>query len=438
MRNQPPCTQWSDKLGLRYEDLSSAERIALDTHLQTCDGCRNALTDYNFLTSRIRTLPPPTVQPFPRLSPQTGQSYEEETKERIRPMGSSPEGRKQRRRNAITKSLAACAFIACAFLVSFALFSFKHNENSGGGPASGITKTVYSEHFNTVRTILWSPDGKDIASIGDDHKVRVWDTRTGSTLFVTSTSSSSVLAWSPNGNYIAFAKGDSPNAIEVENIKTRDIAFTCSYGDRNVYGNSNSLSVIAWSPDGNSIASAYNNNVVQVWHVSNEPTSFTVSSISTATSSISALAWSPDGSRIAVASYLSRIQIWDANTGTHIANYIGHSGGVSAVAWSPDGTRLASASYDNTVRVWDVRNGSTLYVYKEHNGSLSAVAWSPDGKYLVSGGQDTSVRVWNASTGKTIGIYKDYTGPVNAIAWSPTGDYIASASENSIHVWSIR
>src|SRR5260370_37340005 len=71
MRSQPPCTNWAEKLALRGEDLSPADRVALDAHIQTCPTCEAVQADYDFLDASLRALPPPTMKPLPRLSLQT-------------------------------------------------------------------------------------------------------------------------------------------------------------------------------------------------------------------------------------------------------------------------------------------------------------------------------------------------------------------------------
>ena len=65
-----------------------------------------------------------------------------------------------------------------------------------------------------------------------------------------------------------------------------------------------------------------------------------------------AVAWSPNGQRIASGSGDKTVQVWDAATGDIVFTYHGHTKGVEAVAWSPDGQRIASASNDDTVQVW--------------------------------------------------------------------------------------
>src|SRR5437868_9946691 len=60
------------------------------------------------------------------------------------------------------------------------------------------------------------------------------------------------------------------------------------------------------------------------------------------TDTITRIAWSPDGSYLASPSRDKTIQIWDARTGACVHTLQGHTEVVWSVAWSPDGHRLAS------------------------------------------------------------------------------------------------
>jgi WD40 repeat protein len=66
--------------------------------------------------------------------------------------------------------------------------------------------------------------------------------------------------------------------------------------------------------------------------------------------SVSAVAFSPDGKLVASASYDHTVSFWDAATGAARRTLKGHSASVSAVAFSPDGKLVASPSADHTVK----------------------------------------------------------------------------------------
>lgn len=107
-----------------------------------------------------------------------------------------------------------------------------------------------------------------------------------------------------------------------------------------------------------------------------------------------AVAWSPNGQYIASGSYDNTVQVWDSAKGGIKYRYIGHTKPVEVLAWSPDGTRIASGGDDTTVQVWDALTGANVRTFKLHSNSVWGLAWSPDGKYIASGSFDSTVKVW--------------------------------------------
>lgn len=229
------------------------------------------------------------------------------------------------------------------------------------------------------------------------------------------------VAWSPDGQRIASTSDDG--TVQVWDTTTGCNVLTYT-------GHQGMVASVAWSPNAERIASAGQDSVVQVWDAT---TSKNIFSYRGHASSVTAVAWSPDGRQIASASQDGTIQVWDMSSKKR---YEGHAGPVMAVAWSPDGAHFASGSLDGTVRIWNVVTGNQIRLY-HHAEPVNSLMWSPEGHRIASAGDDKKVQVWSVSTGRTLITYDGHANYVNALAYSPNGRYIASASyDRTVQVWS--
>src|SRR5258708_5408766 len=153
--------------------------------------------------------------------------------------------------------------------------------------------------------------------------------------------------------------------------------------------------------------------------------------------SVNALAWSPDGNFIASASDDTFVQVFELPTGTRRIIYKGHTEEVAAVAWSPNGHFIASAGQDQTVQVWNADSGGApVLTYKGHTDRVNGVSWSRDSHLLVSGSDDKSVQVWQAGSGDRAFIFLGHTAGVLCVGWQPNDSSAASGSwDGTLRDW---
>lgn len=134
------------------------------------------------------------------------------------------------------------------------------------------------------------------------------------------------------------------------------------------------------------------------------------------------IAFSPDGQTLASASQDHSIILWDVATRRPKGPRLhGHTNWVQSVSFSPDGAVLASASDDHHIRLWNTQTGEPIgEPLTGHEGSVLWVTFSPNGRILASAGQDGTVRLWNAETGVPLGQpLAKRTGWVTGLAFHP-------------------
>ncbi|KAF2628850.1 hypothetical protein BU25DRAFT_466759, partial [Macroventuria anomochaeta] len=139
---------------------------------------------------------------------------------------------------------------------------------------------------------------------------------------------------------------------------------------------------------------------------------------------VRAVVFSPDGQLVASAADEETVRVWETATGACRSELKGHSGNVTAVVFSPDGQLVASAADDETVRVWETATGACRSELKGHSGSVRAVVFSRNGQLVASASYDRTVRVWELATGACSTVLEGQSTYIRNLAFSSDGQVL--------------
>lgn len=263
--------------------------------------------------------------------------------------------------------------------------------------ADGNNVLTYHGHWDRVLVVSWSPDGNLLASAGNDGTIQIWDSLSGNLVLTYRGHGQPILAlsWAPDGKRIVSASEDRKVLIW-ETITGQTLHIRHDYTAK--------ILALDWSLDGKHIAAAGEDNFVQVWNMQQEKANFFTSWLMPARGTliyrghfgrIHAIAWSPNGQRVATVGSDKTLQVWEALTGKKYFVHRNPSATITCVAWSYDGRFLATGANDKLVQVWDTVTRNSVATYAGHAGYITAVSWAPDGKQLVSASADHTIHVWH-------------------------------------------
>jgi WD40 repeat protein len=315
-------------------------------------------------------------------------------------------------------------------------------------------------HTGWIWDTIWSADGRAIASCGEDHTVKIWDADTEEHLRTLKGHQSRVwaVAFSPDMEIALTPELDPHAGKESIGESTERILASCGEDQTiklwqfstgqciaNIQGYTNWAKAVAFSPDGQTIASGHKDRTLRIWDANNGRCTYEFREHA---EGIIAVAFHPDRNLVASGSEDRTIKIWHLDRGKCIATLRGHQDEVWSVQFSPDGQTIASAGNDRTIKLWDLDSRECLFTLEGHGNRVAAVAFSPtpvtlggtEGvPILASGSEDNTIKLWNVQTGECLATWEAHSLRVSSIAFSPDGKLLASVSlDQTLKIWDVQ
>ena len=243
------------------------------------------------------------------------------------------------------------------------------------------------------------------------------------------------VAFSPDGKLLATARDN--NRIELWDSATRtdtelDVITSNSIAILGEYNRDLDVRSVAFSKDGKELAGAYSDDTVKLWDVAAREI------VATLEGHGGPVAFSRDGTLLASGGdgiYNRAVVLRDLATREVIGTLEGHTREVNSLAFSQDGI-LASGSDDGAVKLWDVATREEIGTLEGHTREVNSLAFSRDG-ILASGSRDATVKLWDVTTTESIATLRGHTDEVTSVAFSRDGILASGSEDATVKLWDI-
>lgn len=234
------------------------------------------------------------------------------------------------------------------------------------------------------------------------------------------------VSFSPDGKILASASDD--NTINLWNVKPAKLISTFT-------GHRGKVWSVKFSPDGKILASGSEDGTIKLWDVNKKTL---IKTIKAHHGWVRSLTFNPTGQILASCSSDQTIKLWNIADSRLLKTFTGHTNRIIHIDFSPDGKTLASASFDNTVKLWDINNGTLIHNLEGHRNYVRSVSFSPDGKTLASADADGVLKLWNLPDGSLQQNLETHRSAIWSVNFSPDGKTLASASSDStVKLWNL-
>lgn len=252
------------------------------------------------------------------------------------------------------------------------------------------------------------------------NSVIVWDVGTGKEIKIIKLyTGCNTIVFSPNGRFLAT--GCKDKVIRIYDLVTGNEVSR-------FVGHSDAVISLVYSPDGKYLSSLGEDGTIRIWNL------LTGNEIQRFYGYENSIIYSPDGKYlISTGNCEKSIRVFDVLSGKEIKKLEGHTKRVCKIVFSPDGKYLASADY-TTIRIWNILNGNEICKLEGDRKRVEKIVFSPNGKYLASVGESNDeIFIWDTLTWNKIQSVKG-----DDVSFAPNNKYIAIVkSDHLVEVWNM-
>lgn len=283
--------------------------------------------------------------------------------------------------------------------------------------------------FSSGRDVEFSPDGKTLFTHVVGSKMNLWDVKNGLPARSFKARSDSRLVFSADGRMTAYSDfTDAPviklreteSGTVIREIKTKMSEFLSFNPDGWLVGGVGFL---------NDTPTSLRKSLV-LYDVQTGEERFNVPDV------FRRFAFSPNGEFIAAPLGFSSkaVRVWEVKTGREVKTIPAGRFTTYAVAYSPDGKTLAAVGYDKDVKLWDTTTWAQKPPLTTTHGHFDTLTFSPDGSLLVLSGSDNDgkIDVWDVAAQKEIYVAQGHAGGTDKIAFHPSGKFFVSVGKDTL------
>lgn len=245
------------------------------------------------------------------------------------------------------------------------------------------------DHTDKINAVSISPDGQLIASASDDGSVKIWN-RAGkliTTLIITNSNITNLknyqnrvtsVVFSPDGKFIA--SGNTDKSINLYSINGKLI--------HQFSGHNDFVTSLAFSPDSKILVSGSRDKTIKLWQIDRK----FLKTINAHKGWVNTVIFSPDGKLIASGGEDNLIQLWNITDGKLIKTFTENKQRIKRIQFTHNGKNLISTSDDSKIKIWNL-DGKILQSFS--HDKVNSINLSHDGKTLVSASIDGSIKIWD-------------------------------------------